>query len=131
MIQDGELLLIDMPEVTTGPALYDLTGIFRDMIVAPSGAEAASIERSVGLPKEMVIQVGRLFFSKYTGISGEKELEHYFNMLQLPNALNICLVVGTQSENAVRLAPVLMDKLLRGLVIPNEKALRQILSSAK
>lgn len=39
--------------------------------------------------------------------------------------------VTTGAEKAVQLAPILMDKMLRAVVIPNEQALRHILSSAK
>ena len=129
MIQDGELLLIDMPEVTTGPALYDLTAIYRDMIIAPSGNSASHIENSVGLPAQECIKVGNMFFSKYMGFTTQAELDGYYKKLGLPNAFNVCLVIGTESERAMQLAPIILDKYLRGLLIPNEQALRQILAS--
>lgn len=55
MIQEGELVLIDMPEVTMGPPVCDLVSIFRDMISAPAGAEAATIEKSVGMPAQLIV----------------------------------------------------------------------------
>ena len=129
MIQDGELLLIDMPEMCNGPTAYDLVGIYRDMIVAPSGNSANHIEASVGLPADKVMQVGNMFFAKYTGISNPEEMEAYYKKLGLLFAFNVSLVVGTEAENAMKLAPMLMDKLLRGVVIPNEQALRYLLSN--
>lgn len=129
MIQDGELLLIDMPEMCNGPTAYDLVGIYRDMIVAPSGNSANHIEASVGLPADKVMQVGNMFFAKYTGISNPEEMEAYYKKLGLLFAFNVSLVVGTESENAMKLAPMLMDKLLRGVVIPNEQTLRYLLSN--
>lgn len=131
MIQDGELLLIDMPEVTTDPALYDLAGIYRDMILATQGNSSSEIERSVGLPKDVIFKIGNMFFQKYTGITDKECLEKYYQQLGLICALNVTLVVATGAERAIQLAPVLMDKMLRGVVIPNEQALRHILSSAK
>ena len=37
--------------------------------------------------------------------------------------------MGAKSANAQNLAPVIMDKLLRGVVIPNEQALRALLAA--
>ena len=129
MIQDGELLLIDMPEMCNGPTAYDLVGIYRDMIVAPSGNSAHHIEASIGLPAEQILKLGKMFFAKYTGISNPEEMEAYFKKLGLLFAFNVSLVIGTEAENATKLAPMLMDKLLRGVVIPNEQAVRHLLSN--
>ncbi len=127
MIQDGELLLIDMPEVTTGPAYYDLVGIYRDMISAPKTAPDA-MEQSVGMKADLILKTGMMFFEKYTGLKGD-ELEEYFKKLGLIYALNVVLVMGMRSERSLSIAPTIMDKLLRGVVIPNEQALRHLLKT--
>ena len=126
MIQDGELVLIDMPEVTVAPPVCDLVGIFRDMISAPSGDAAPLIEASVGMKADLIMKTGYLFFRKYTGITDPKALEEYFKKLGLLYALNVVLVVGTDSERSTALAPIIMDKLLRGVVVPNEQAIRYL-----
>ena len=126
MIQDGELVLIDMPEVTMGPPICDLVSIFRDMISAPSGAESSTIERSVGMPKELIMAVGNKFFMKYTGITDPAELQEYYKKLGLLFAFNVSLVAGSGAENAVRLAPMLVEKLFHGVVVPNEQAIRYL-----
>ncbi len=41
-------------------------------------------------------------------------------------AFNVVLVCGSGAENAMKLAPFLMDRLLRAVVIPNEQAIRQL-----
>ena len=125
MIQDGELVLIDMPEVTVGAKIWDIAAIYRDMISAPQNSPE-SIERSVGMPKEMIIDVGYRFFRLYTGMTDD-ELEIYFKQLGLVYALNVVLVVGRGSKQAVASADAIMDMLLRKVVIPNEQALRHIL----
>lgn len=128
MIQNGELLLIDMPEVTTGPTMYDLVGIFRDMISAPRSTPEV-IEKSVGMPADMIVRAGQMFFSMYTGITDPAELEGLFKKLGLVYALNVCLTVAHDPDKAARYAPAVMEKLLRGVIIPNEQALRAILAS--
>ena len=131
MIQDGELLLIDMPAVTVGPPICDLVAIYRDMISAPSGAEKASIEGTVGMPAEEIIKAGNMFFAGYTGITDQEELKSYYEKLGLLFAFNVSLIPGNRSENAMRLAPVLMDKLLRGIVVPNEQAIRMLFQTMR
>ncbi len=126
MIQDGELVLIDMPEVTMGPPVCDLAAIYRDMISAPQGAQATSIERSTGMPASMCVQVGNMFFEKYASIKDKAALEGYYKQLGLLYAFNVPLVCGAGSETAMKLADTIMDQLLRGIVIPNEQTIRYL-----
>ena len=128
MIQDGELLLIDMPEVTVGTPIWDMSAIYRDMIVAPQNS-AEVIEVSTGMPKELISEAGQKFFAEYTGINDKEKLEDYFKKIGLVFALNVVLVAGTGNEHAVAVAPMVMDNLLRKVLIPNEQALRHILKS--
>lgn len=123
MIQDGELVLIDMPEVTMGPPVCDLVSIFRDMISAPQKS-ADVIEGSVGMPAELISKAGNLFFMKYTGITDPAELGEYYKKLGLLYAFNVTLVPGSGSERAAARANIIMDNLLRPIVIPNEQAIR-------
>ena len=126
MLQNDELVLIDMPEVTIAPPICDLVSIYRDMISAPKGNTAEHIVRSVGMPKDMILSVGNMFFEKYTGISDPAELEAYYGKLGLLYAVNVVLAAGGGSERAMKSAPIIMDMLLRGVVAPNEQAIRQL-----
>ena len=132
MIQDGELLLIDMPEVTMGAKLWDIVAIYRDMISAPQVSEGETmkmLENSMGIPKELMLKTGYRFFELYTGITDREKLEAYFKGLGLVYALNVVLVVGSGSPHAIAKAEAIMDNLLRKIIIPNEHALRCILKS--
>ncbi len=126
MIQDGELLLIDMPEVTVGPPVCDLIAIYRDMVSGPSGKEKGHIEQSVGMPAEQIIKAGNLFFAGYTGITDPDALKAYYEKLGLLYAFNVSLVPGSGSEKAMQLAPVIMENLFKRVVIPNEQAIRAL-----
>ncbi len=132
MIQDGELLLIDMPDVTVGAPIWDIAGIYRDLISGAlngSGENLKMLEESMGMPREMILKTGRKFFSIYTGITDEDKLEEYFKMIGLVYAFNVVLVVGTLNPYSLVRAPFIMENLLRKVVIPNEQALRQLLKS--
>ncbi|MBR6399646.1 MAG: anti-sigma factor antagonist [Firmicutes bacterium] len=132
MIQDGELLLIDMPEVTMGPKIWDIAAIYRDMISAPQSTQGDNLKtlvNSVGMPKELILKTGYRFFELYTGMTDRKRLEAYFGGLGLIYAFNVVLVVGNGNRNAVKSADGIMERLLRKVVIPNEQALRCMLRS--
>ena len=126
MLHNGEPVLIDMPGISMGPPVCDLVATFRDMVSAPAGNEKGSIEKSVGMPAEMIINIGNLFFMKYTGITDPEELKAYYQKIGLLYAFNVAMMPGTGSPKAVELAPMLMDKLLRGVVIPNEQTIKYL-----
>ncbi len=129
MLQDGELVLIDMQEVTMGPPICDLTSIYRDMIVAPKRSADVLI-RSVGMPADLITETGEMFFRKYTGFTDQAEIDALYQKLGLLYAFNVALIVGNGSEGAMKRGDMIMDNLLRPIVIPNEQAIRMILRSA-
>lgn len=128
MIQDEELLLIDMPAVTMGPPICDMIAIFRDMISAPKRS-AEHIERSTGMPADLIFKTGNLFFMKYTGITDPAELEEYYKKLGLLYAFNVILMPGTGSNEAMKRADNIMNNLLRPIVIPNEQTICYLLKT--
>ena len=125
MVQDGELLLIDMPEVTMAPPVCDLVSIYRDMISAPQ-TKASIIEKSVGMPAELITRVGNMFFARYSGITDSAELEAYFKKLGLLYAFNVTLMPGAGSENSRKFADGIMNNLLRPVVVPNAEAIKAL-----
>ena len=126
MIQDGELVLIDMPELTMGPPVCDMTSIYRDMIAAPATSSSQSVESSVGMPKELIVKTGNMFFQKYTGIGETAQLQEYYKKLGLLFAFNVVMIPGAGSERAMNMADDIMNRLLRGVVVPNQDAIRHL-----
>lgn len=126
MLNNGELVLIDMPMISIGPPICDLVATYRDMIVAPAGEKAKHIERSTGMPAELCLKVGNMFFMKYTGITDPEQLKEYYQKLGLLFAFNTVMICGSGASQARKLAPFLMDRLLRGVVIPNEQTIKYL-----
>lgn len=127
MMSGDELLLIDMPEVTQGPAQIDIVNLFRDLISAPQNSPE-TIERSQGVSPELVLQIGRAFFSAYTGITDPEQLEQYFQGLGLIYAFSVVVTIGMGGATVAAYIGPVLDHLLRGVVVPNEQALRGMLS---
>ena len=122
MLQGDELLLIDMAEVTVGPKAFDLAAIYRDMI-AGARTNVKTTEMSLGMPVDMVEQVGELFFVKYTGITDPAELKAYFDKIGLLFAFNTVMICGSPITSAHAYAPQIMEQLLRPVVLPNKDAI--------
>lgn len=129
MVSGDELLLIDMPDISQGPAQIDIVNIFRDIVSAPQRSPEA-IEQSMGIPAELIKQIGGAFFSAYTGITDPVQLEQYFQGLGLVYALLVVYVVGAGGMGT-KYIPVVIENLLRGVVVPNEQALRYMLAQMK
>lgn len=128
MIQGDELVLIDLAEMSTGPKVFDLASIFRDMI---SGARTNPelSEMTVGMPVDMIEQVGSVFFSKYTGITDPAALKEYFDRLGLIYGLNVVLLCGAGIGETEKYAAGIMDRLLRPVVLPNAAAIPQLIAA--
>ena len=126
MLNNDELVLIDMPDISMGPPICDLVATFRDMVSAPQGREKGHVEMSVGLPADQILKVGNLFFMKYTGITDPEQLKEYYQKLGLLYAFNVSMMPGSGSKKAQEHAPLLMDRLLRGVVIPNEQTIKYL-----
>lgn len=126
MLQDGELMLIDMGEVTRGVPIYDIATVFRDLISAPRN-NSDIIEQSVGLKAEKCIEVGQKFLAMYSGITDPAQFEQYMKMLGLLYAFNVVMLMSDVPKAAQR-APLIINNLLRPVVLLNAEALKHILS---
>ena len=123
MLQDGECLLIDMPELTRGPAICDLAAVYRNMIIGSKSRSATAIEQSVGMPADLIYEAGKEFFRQYCDIKSEEELDAYFKKLGLFYAFNVVLLCGSSYDAMVQRAPGIMERLLRPVVLPNKETL--------
>jgi hypothetical protein len=128
MMQDGELMIIDMTEMTTGPAIYDIINVYRDIVAAPR-LSPKSIEASMGLPAETIKKIGDDFFALYTGLDDLELLNEYYAKQELLYAFNVCLTVGIGPEKIRNNASKILDRQLRKTVIPNEATLRELLQN--
>ncbi|MDO4797067.1 MAG: anti-sigma factor antagonist [Coriobacteriales bacterium] len=127
MVSGDELLLIDMPDISQGPTQIDIVNIFRDIVSAPQNSPEA-IEVSMGIPADLIKKIGGAFFSTYTGITDPAQLGQYFQGLGLIYALLVVFVVGSGGMGTAYI-PRVVENLLRGVVIPNEQALRGMLAN--
>lgn len=80
MVMNGELILIDMTDVSVGDPIIDLLGSYQIMKLVsqrPGGGE-----RYTGMSNEMLLKLWSLFIKEYTGITNEDELNKYEQKLK-------------------------------------------------
>ena len=131
MIKDGELMFIDMTEVCYGPKALDNGAIFRDIVSAPKNTPQMC-EYSMGMSAELTAKLGQLFFANYSGISDPEQLGKYMQAVWLASAFNIGANIGAYAavnETARERMPSVVEKLIRGVIVPNKDALKYILSA--
>ena len=126
MLQDGELMLIDMGEVTLGVPIYDVATVYRDLISAPQN-HSGIIEESTGLKSDQCIEVGRKFLAMYSGITDPAQFEQYMKTLGLIYAFNVAILIPDVPD-ALKRAPLIVNNLIRPVVIKNAETLKHILS---
>ena len=126
MLQNGDLMLIDMGEVTRGVPIYDVASVFRDLISAPK-SNPDICRTSMGLEPELAMEIGAKFIAIYTGITDPQVLEGYMKQLGLVYAFNVVMLLPSVTQRDVR-APLIINNLLRPVVMPNAEALKHILS---
>ena len=126
MINNGELMLIDMGELTRGVPIYDLASIYRDLMVG-SKSDPETTARSIGMSPELCVEVGQKFFAMYSGMTDPAQLEQYLKMIGLVFAFNVVLLIPDFPEAAQR-GPAIIDNLMRPVVTPNVDTLKYVLS---
>lgn len=126
MLQNNELMLIDMGEVTRGVPIYNVASVFRDMI-AGAQANPEMTRMSVGMEPELASEIGTKFIATYTWLSDPQALEGYMNQLRLVYAFNVVMFLTEMSQREMR-APLVIENLLRPVIIPNAETLKNILS---
>lgn len=126
MMQNGELTLIDMGGVTRGTPMYDLACTFRALFFIPKHSPEIC-RRSFGLEPELAVEIGKKFFSLYTGITDDHEMEQFMQRLSLVFCFFFVLELPT-SPGREQHGQEVIERMLRGIVIPNADSIESILS---
>ena len=127
MVQDGELLLIDLPEMKRGIPKWDLAAIYRDMIIGPMFPTEA-LENSIGMKAGLITETGRLFFRNYTGLEGG-ELQAYMDALLPLYGMNTIFTLGMAEDRSPEVCANLIPMLMTEAVRKHEEELRAMLAT--
>ena len=118
MVQsDGELVLIDMADISRGNAIYDIGGTFLTMYL--SGMNDPSVTfKTVGIEYELAKQVWGVMLSTYYGTADKEKLELMGNRCAAFALMRMATTLGIQGTGAEKYA-VSMVAMLRQRLFPN------------
>lgn len=105
MIQDGELVLIDMADLTTGHPLYDL-GSMALTHQLPSDERIASI---TGMKAEMVRQLWQIFLANYLETEDPRTIEMFAKKVSVVGMMKMASAMAFSAGARI---PGVMDALL-------------------
>ncbi len=129
ILKDGEILFIDMTEISTGPVIIDMSAVYRNLITSARNTPDLC-RKNTGLDPERAIKVGYRFFEQYTGISDSKKMEQYMRSLGVVFAFNVCANIGfyaSFNDYARQQAPAVVENVLRKIVLPNKDLIEYML----
>ena len=108
MIQNGELILIDMADLTTGHPLYDLGSMALSHQIPSDGR----LEQITGMKAEMVRKLWQLFLANYLGTDDPRAIEMFAKKISVVGLMKMAATLAF-SESA-RL-PGVMEHVLGGV----------------
>ena len=118
MVQsDGELVLIDMADISRGNALYDIGGTFLTMYLSGMNNPAVTKE-VIGIDYELSKQVWGITLSTYYGTTDKQKLELFGQRCGAFALMRMATTLGMGSKRAEESAPG-MTALLRQRLFPN------------
>ena len=129
MLHNDELLIIDVPDLKSGAPIYDLYTVFRDLISCPQSVPE-QCEISQGMPPELCLNVGKMFFSMYFQSSDPQVIGQRMQAIGLVSALFSTLFTGEETlhHETAKHAPGIMERAFRGAVLPNAQMLKMLLA---
>lgn len=126
MIQDGELLLIDMPDLMRGSLVWDLAAIYRDLIIGPMNP-SPELEKSIGMEAGLIARTGQAFFRAYTGLEG-KPLEDWMQGLLPLYGMNTVFALAGAADRNRDVCAAVIPMLMKEAVRKHEDSLRKTLA---
>ncbi len=129
MLHNDELLLIDVPDLKSGTAQFDLYTVYRDLITAPKNYPQ-QCEISQGMPAELCSKVGQIFFATYYQSRDPEFIGQKLKTFGLVYSFYLTLFLGSKELHyqAEQAAPNIIEAAFRGAVLPNVPVLKQLLA---
>lgn len=132
MLQNGELMLIDMADVTVGPSIYELVAIYRDMGTEKSPQADEAMFKSTGMHCDMTMKIWNDLFAKLMEDKPKEVIEQTMGAIQLINSLLIVVMLTMSRDELVKeLAPNVSNILIDPVIKPNIETIKQVMTNAR
>ncbi len=127
MVQnDGELILIDMADISRGNPLYDIGGTFLTMYLIGMNDPFATL-KTVGLEYELAKQLWGIMLATYYGTTDQKQLELYGQRCAAFALMRMATTLGFENGRARQFADGIVA-VLRQQLFPNAENFCKLLA---
>ena len=132
LISDGEMVLVDMACMSTGPALLDIITVFRLPMYVRDVGNIETCEKSLGFKREMFDQFWDAFARRYFEVDDEDILAEIKKQMYGITALDFMFSINTLPPVGARrfyerVGNGIMDKIIK----PNADQIRKIFAEGK
>ncbi len=132
MISDGEMVLVDMASMSTGPELLDAITVYRLSMFAKDVGLLEAAEESMGIKKEMFEKFWKAFATRYYDTTDEAVIEEITRQMYLATALDLMFSINTiPPENARNYYRIVGGKIMDSIITPNKDLIRKIFAEGK
>lgn len=130
MIQNDELMLVDMADMTYGSPIYEIVALYRDMGTQKSPQVAKTIENNIGMDIESIYQTWNDFITRYYGTDNKELLEKQLAPVGLLYAFFVPIMLSMSPTDMQKMvAPSVIEQIIKPVIIPNKDAIKQLLAN--
>lgn len=132
MISDGEMVLVDMASMSTGPELLDAITVYRLSMYAKEVGLLDAAEESMGIKKETFEKFWRAFATRYYDTKDESLIDEITRQMHLATALDLMFSINTiPPENARNYYRIVGGKVMDNIIKPNKDIIRKIFEDGR
>lgn len=132
MISDGEMVLVDMASMSTGPDLLDVITVYRLSMYAKDVGLLEAAEESMGIKEEMFKPFWEAFVRRYYEVEDQDVIDEITRQMYYVTALDIMFSINTiPPENARNYYKIVGGKVMDKVIRPNADLIRKIFEEGK
>ncbi|MCR4611254.1 MAG: phosphotransferase [Lachnospiraceae bacterium] len=132
MISGGEMVLVDMASMSTGPALLDLITVYRLPMFGKDIGLLEAAESSMGIPQSMFEPFWDSFARRYFETDDKAVLDKIKDDLYGVTALDLMFSINTiPPENARNFYRIVGENIMENAIRPNKDKIRKIFEEGK
>lgn len=123
MVQNDELIIIDMADLTRGPKTYDMLCLYRDFYsVATNEQSRNDTESIVGVPADLALKIWDYLLKHIFATNDETKLAQIMGSYGLLSVVNCSAMVALMPSAVIEQSKPIIIKMFNEIVLPNIEA---------
>ena len=132
LFSGGELVLVDMASMSTGPELFDIITVYRLSMYAKDVGLLQPAERSMNMTSDLFKKFWEAFARRYFDVTDQATIDEITRQMYGITALDFMFAINTiPPENARNFYKKVGDKVMNDIINPNKDEIRKIFEEGK